>query len=373
MTQTNAMSNTVSEDPPSQSATDTVESEAAEKPAATARSGGKRSANLALLLSLAALGIALFIGWQQQSLLQMPSELASSQTGVTQLNLQLQTLQAGVENRGKQLGQLLENQQKLQQKAGQIESLGARLSGVEGALEQLALIDEDTRSAWLTSEAEYYLRIANEQLQLAGNAQTAARALKMADDKLRDLGSPRLTPVRAQISAELTALQALPAQDRVGTIVSLQALSRSLSSLPLRYNAPERYGRDGYGIDEELTGLDRAMAAVRNAFSDIVNVKRDGVSVLPQLTSAEEALLVHSLDLDLQVAGLAFLRGEGELYKLSVTSASERLSQYFDLDSSKVRGALDTLEDLAAVEFPDQLPEIDESLGLLLKLQGKSQ
>ena len=64
------------------------------------------------------------------------------------------------------------------------------------------------RSQWLKTEATYYLRIANAQVLLGGDAEVIAGALRLADEKLRETGDPTVAPVRAVLSEEIAALEA---------------------------------------------------------------------------------------------------------------------------------------------------------------------
>ncbi|NIR97783.1 MAG: enzyme of heme biosynthesis, partial [Gammaproteobacteria bacterium] len=52
------------------------------------------------------------------------------------------------------------------------------------------------RREWAIAEIEYYLRIANQRLQLLRDVDTATTALKLADQRLRALGDPALYEVR---------------------------------------------------------------------------------------------------------------------------------------------------------------------------------
>lgn len=88
----------------------------------------------------------------------------------------------------------------------------------------------------------------------------------------------------------------------------------------------------------------------------------------PLLSEAEEALLIRSLDLELQLARLAILRGDGGMYKRSVEAAAERLEEQFDPSSPEVGVAIATLAELANARLPEELPDISGSLNALLRI-----
>ena len=70
----------------------------------------------------------------------------------------------------------------------QLESLPGRLATIEASMSSLQGISTGARDAWLLAEAEYYMQIANAQLQLARNPELAALALTHADERVSAIG-----------------------------------------------------------------------------------------------------------------------------------------------------------------------------------------
>ena len=91
----------------------------------------------------------------------------------------------------------------LDERLRQVESVPGRLSTVESTLSSLQGISASARDTWLLAEAEYYMQIANAQLQLANNPELAMLALRHADERILALADPSLTNVRQALSAEL--------------------------------------------------------------------------------------------------------------------------------------------------------------------------
>lgn len=249
------------------------------------------------------------------------------------------------------------------------EQVPERLTRLETTIEKVPGISQKARSAWLRSEAEYFLRVANAQLNLAGNVAVSLRALELADEQLRDLADPALTPVREAISDERAALKAVPQPDAEGIVLTLGSLARTIDSLPLANAAPGSYRGEDQPPAEE-SGWQRAWRSVVEALKSIISVKRDDQDIAPLLTAAEESMLIRSLDVDLQIARLGAIRNEGELYRSSIESVSGRLRAYFDTGATDVAAALETLDELAQAELPEQLPDISTSLRLLLNAPG---
>jgi len=253
----------------------------------------------------------------------------------------------------------------------QLEDLPMRIGRIERTLDNLPGVANQARSAWLLAEAEYFLRIANAQLNLAGNVEVSLRALALADEKLRDLADPGLTRVRSLLSDEQTALRAVPQPDAEGIVLALGSLARTLDTLPLDREAPGRFGSTG-GKTVDESGLQRAWRVITEAFFSIISVKRDDNSVTPLMSAAEESMLIRSLDIELQIGRLALIRNEKDLYHRSLQAVTERLELYFDTEATEVLAALATVQKAAAADLPDELPNISGSLALLLRLRDEA-
>ncbi len=240
------------------------------------------------------------------------------------------------------------------------------MTRIEGTLDKIPGVAEQARSAWLLAEAEYFLRIANAQLILAGNVEVSLRALELADAKIKDLNDPGLTRVRAKISAERTALKAVPQPDTESIMLELGSLAQSLHTLPLARTAPGNFSVESDKGTE--TGWQRAWRVIVDALSSIISVRRSDEAITPLMDASEEALLIRSLDIELQIARLALIRNEGTLYRKSLQSVAQRLEQYFAADSQQVKTTRETVNRLATISLPETLPDISGSLKLLLNL-----
>jgi uncharacterized protein HemX len=73
-------------------------------------------------------------------------------------------------------------QRELEQRADMLDSLPGRMSNLENSVAAMQGASAGARDTWLLAEAEYYMQIANAQLQLGNNPRLAMLALEMADD-----------------------------------------------------------------------------------------------------------------------------------------------------------------------------------------------
>ena len=265
----------------------------------------------ALLLSvvtLAALGFFIIEDRREErSADQSASSLAELRNRVASSNESLSNLDRGLANLAeadeKAASELLSLQQGLENRIELFDSVPSRLSNLENAMASLQGVSSGARDTWLLAEAEYYMQIANAQLQLAGKPHLAALALGMADERIVQLADPALTGVRRALSDELAALEIMDKPDIEGVTLMLASLARVVDSLPLRQLAQAESGDDD--VDADLSGVDRAWASVKGAVSGLVRVTGPDENAVPLMTPEATYFLRTNLTLQLQAARLA--------------------------------------------------------------------
>lgn len=329
-------------------------------------------AGFAFLLALAALAGVGYLAWQGRDI---GSGQADTAATVASLSDNLDEALTTVDDLRERLEQLAESdaaygseleslERQLQDLLDRYESTPARLSSLEDAMTSLQGISTGVRDNWWLAEAEYYMQIANAQLQLAGNPRLARLALEFADERLRALGNPALTDVRRALATELRALEAMEKPDVEGITIELASLADSVESLPIQEYVTRTGSRDA-APDEEAGPLDRALASVRGIFTDVVSVRRTDEAVRPLLSPDARYFLRANLGLQMQTARLAMLRGENAVFEQSLEDAASWLREYFDTDSTAVRSALATIEQVRDDYVTAEPPDISRSLALL--------
>lgn len=259
--------------------------------------------------------------------------------------------------------------QDLEARADLFDTLPSRLAGVERSLAALQGVSVDLRNTYLLAEAEYYLQIANTQLELGRNPTLAALALEQADDRLLNLADPGLTDVRREIADEIAALEAVETTDVEGLAITLASLSRVVDSLPMKPTSEEELAREQQEAAAE-GGAKRALNAVREAVSGLVRVTPPSAEDAPLLMPEAEPLIRSNLALQLQSARLALLRREQAIYEQSLDDAKSWLETYFRTSSEPVSSALETIDEARASYSTATLPDISESLRLLREYQA---
>jgi uroporphyrin-3 C-methyltransferase len=131
---------------------------------------------------------------------------------------------------------------------------------------------------------------------------------------------------------------------------------------------PDTFRETPQAPAETLTGFARAVAAVRSALASLVSIRRADDPISPLLSDAQKNVLIRSLDLELQLARLAIMRGDAGMFRRSIDAATERVADQFDPMSAEVQSALGSLRELSEVRLPEELPDISGSLTMLLSV-----
>lgn len=255
-------------------------------------------------------------------------------------------------------------ERKINAQLRQLDVLPARISNVEATVSSLQGISTGARDAWLLAEAEYYMQIANAQLQLASNPDLASLALKLADERILQLADPGLTEVRRALSDELRALEIMDNPDTAGITLTLASLASAVDSLPLRQEVVVQESGSA-GIDPDLTGVDRAYASLKNALGGVVSVRRVDETMQPLIAPEAQYFLRANLALQLQAARLAVLRNEEAIFAQSLDDASAWLNEYYDSSNTAVQSTQQTIAEIRSNVFSVAMPDISRSLRLL--------
>ena len=342
------------------------------------RGGGM--AWLAMLLSiiaLAAVGFTQFEAWRtadDSSALDTLAEIGAVREDAANVARELETLRSEIDNEPEIdiSGELDTLQRNLDARLETLDTLPARMSTLENSVAALAGISEGARETFLLAEAEYYMQIANAQLQLANNPELAELALGMADERVTQLADPGLTDVRRALANELAALSTMQKPDLEGASLTLASLARVVESLPLAGIEPGDPSDEASDVAGQ-GNVERAWTTVKDAMSGLVKVTPPDQAKLELLSPDAEYFLRNNIALQLQAARLALLRGEQAIFESTLDDTSTLLNQYFDSDSNQVQSTLQTIDEIRNSVLTASAPDIAGSLRLLRQYRTVSE
>ena len=325
---------------------------------------------LALLAFIAVIALGLW-SWQQwHNTLAMQQTIANLQEDTDQLEQQY----------GRTGSQRNQRLQALEDKlAAQRELIATQQRQIDHNARELLEAGNRTRTDWLLAEAEYLLRVANQRLMIEKDIRGAMSALESADEVLRETDDVGVYPVRQQLAKDLMTLKGLTDVDRTGLYLTLEAAIDSIHSLTDNALASDRLAStlaQNADTANTNTGGDnwwrQAWQDVKGTLSQVVVVRRLDEPVKPLLSPEQSAYARLNLQLMLEEAALAVLRGHQALYSRSLTKASNAIDSWYDSSNPQIIALSDTLDELSGKNIDPELPDISGSLQLLkARLSGR--
>ncbi len=311
-----------------------------------------RLAVLALLLGLAATALA---AWHWYD--------ARKRFDVLQQDVARRLAQADARSRETQslAGQSRDDLRDVVARIGQLEARMVETQNQRVALESLYRDFSGRRDEWVLAEIEQVLLIANQQLQLAGNAKAALIALENADARLARLDRPQLTALRRVISQDIGRLKAAPFLDVVGMALRLDNVMTAVDALPLAMEERPLPANDAAAPASDSFWANLWHETIQD-LRRLVRIQNAEKPEAPLLSPEQAFFLRENLKLRLLGARLALLARDETSFKTDLDAASDWLQRYYDTGSKPVAAALSTVKQLAQSEVGIELPDISASL-----------
>lgn len=317
-------------------------------------------ATLALVLAIA-LALWNWQQWNNSKAVQQALENLQNDTS------QLEDLYG---DRGSQQGQRL---QSLEQKlAAQRELIATQQRQIDHNARELLEAGNRTRTDWLLAEAEYLLRIANQRLMIEKDIRGALSALQAADEVLTESDDIGVYPVRQQLAREVLAVKGISGVDRTGLYLQLEAAIDSIHQLTdqalIKDQAPgflTGTSDDASAEAGEPNLLAQGWNTFKTTMMQVVVVRRLDEPVKPLLSPDQSAYARLNLQLMLEEAEMAVLRGNQPLFERALTKARSTIDDWYDASNPRVQALADTLAELADRNVDPVLPDISKSLDLL--------
>jgi|GEM_PF-362171 len=284
-----------------------------------------------------------------------------------------------------------------------IGALNARINSAEQRLasqrKRLLSMSTTSRDDWLLAEAEYLIKLANQRMLVERNAQGASALLVEADTILKDLDDPDLFPVRQQLANDIASVKLIEKIDVEGLFLKLNALTESISKLPLNptwqqrgellndssqdiststdtdtmvdsSTTPDTDTTDTETKKPKPSFKDKAAAGF-NAFTDkldnYIRVRRHDTSEAEELriaTPAQAQYLQQNLQLMLERASLALLREQQTIFDNSLDQSKQWLLREFPASTQRA-AFIAQINEVKSTNVIQTLPDITQSLEAL--------
>jgi uroporphyrin-3 C-methyltransferase len=344
-----------------------------EKPENSTASGAPKLPLILAVIAIILVFGTLGYGYQyatslKGSLEQMNQALGKAGEQQQVLQSQLSTVEKAFEEQKREIatqqGALAAQDQKL---TDERDRLSRQASEMKQSLESVYSKVGRTSNAWMAAEAEYLMRLANHRLKLERDVNTAIAALETADSRLRDTGDPGLIEVREILANEIASLKSAGHLDRVGLSARISGLIGQVSALKmvgLEYTPSEPEEAKGSSSEGERS-FDTLLKDGWEGFKSVMVIRHRDKPVSAMLPPEQQFFVYKNLELQLEAARLALLKGDPELYSASLKQAASWISDFFDAEATATQATQKEIAALEAINVRPQLPNISNSLTAL--------
>mgnify|MGYP006279883087 FL=1 len=336
----------------------------AEGESAGPASGSGRGLTVALVVLLVlvagAAGAGGWFGWQ------LWQQQAALEQALTERETTIRRLQGRLE----EVGQTARSAREAAAgSAARAEDVSEGLEATNTELERLAEQVGRGSEEWQLAAVRHLLTLADQRAALAADWPAVDAALAAADERLADLGGARYQPLREAIATVRQEVAAVEPPDVPGLAARLTGVSAAVDDLPLRRPGGPAEVEPGEPA-EPVSGWRSAVAAVGDALSELVVVRRHDEDVRPLVAPEQEENLRLNLQLQLESARVALLRGETGTWRDTLEQARIWVERYFDTSAAATEAALASLEELAGAELEYDRPDPGRALEVLDGIQG---
>ncbi|GAA4360066.1 uroporphyrinogen-III C-methyltransferase [Kangiella marina] len=343
--------------------------QAADKPPKKPRSSGKSGTGpikwFIFLILFAAIGYAVYFGWQKWQDYQTNLKKADR---IDHIEQQLSQQQSRIQSRfSEQSRQLTTLSTELEQSQRYISQLQDQLRTTQRKFQALS---SEKQQDWLLNEAEYLIREASYKLSFTDDAASIIALLQAADAQLAEFNDGSLTRIRQAISDDINAVRASGNLDIEGIAISLETLKTNLNQLELASIQldSQSHIEDAPNSDEETSRWQHFKNSLSNAASKYYTVHHFDESAQPFISPQKDRLLRENILLNLQTAQLAALQSNQTLYQSNLLNVKQWVEQYFKQQPATTQAYLEQIDELLARSVELDLPQSLQSYQLISQL-----
>lgn len=202
-------------------------------------------------------------------------------------------------------------------------------------------------------DAQYFVKLANDQLLLTNDLPQTLNFLNQAQTELNKVVDPQAESLKKAVAQDIAALKNLPAPSLTNVYLSLSSLKHQLEKLPLLV-VPVQNSEASAPPAAPATlslwekGLQRIGTILRQM---VVVYHLPTPKTPPFITPDQRPYIYESLQSTLSDAGWAVLHHDSEIYHSNLQQAAEWIRQYFSINSPLTQAVLTELQALQAVSI----------------------
>lgn len=199
---------------------------------------------------------------------------------------------------------------------------------------------KDTKQAWLISEIEYLLKIADSQYTLTGDIEKSIHALNLAMSSLKETNNPNLNNVKQAVEDEIKTLNNIKVYDSEDLIDVIDQYIEKIDFLEIKssLNTKEQSIKDNDPIQFQ------AWASAKKAFKEIISIRRnEQINSYKELQMSNDFISIQLKKL-LDDAKLALIIKNKLIYQETIINIITWLKKYYDQEDKDIKEMLTYFE-----------------------------
>jgi len=199
---------------------------------------------------------------------------------------------------------------------------------------------KDAKEAWLISEIEYLLKIADSQYTLTGDIEKSIHALNLAMSSLKETNNPNLNNVKQAVEDEIKTLNNIKVYDSEDLIDVIDQYIEKIDFLEIKssLNTKEQSIKDNDPIQFQ------AWASAKKAFKEIISIRRnEQINSYRELQMNNDFISIQLKKL-LDDVKLALIIKNKLIYQETIINIITWLKKYYDQEDKDIKEMLTYFE-----------------------------
>ena len=337
------------------------------EPAAdSTRRQGRGLGLLALILAVVALAVAAFSNQRLRGMDDLQNTVTGQQQRLDELTRRLDGLDVGLSGINEQSSE----------QAASTGALREDLKILGQTVMALRQRDATADPEIILAEVEQLLILADHQLRLDRDAETALTALQLADQRLALAEDPRLMDLRGTLAAGMNAIRSVNRPDIPGMSIYLADLATRVDQLPLKRDQAATASPTATAeppAEDARPAWRRLLNTVWRELRGLLVISSEDTNPADFLLPEQRYFLTLNLRLQLETARLSLLLGDTENFQSAITLAENWIKRYFTIGDAGVAAILESLELMHGFELKPALPDLSAALTATRSLREKLQ
>jgi len=217
------------------------------------------------------------------------------------------------------------------------------------------------------ADVTYLVRLANLQLTVGHDEQTALTTLATAQEQLANMQNESLNPLKMALSADIATLRATPVPDTKKLFIDIEMVQQeiqNLSAIPKKPDVSLQKTIDAVKSADQHEPWYRRIAGGLAQLKTLFVIRHLDKTNTPLFSPELESTVKQNITMQLNMAQWALLHHNQTIYESTLQNVSQWLQIYFGLSTAQ-NPVIAQLSALQKMQIDTVLPTLNNTLAAL--------